>query len=292
MNFLRLATTVSDKEGAVKFLQERGILHNPRFCAKGHPMHLQLRDNGDRWRCNIRECRQEKSLRADTWIHPSKLSFRQVVLFIYCWAREYTSVKFCEDELDLSHTTVVDFNNFLREVCAESLMNNIPAIGGPGMNVELDETLFSRRKNHSGRVLPQQWVFGGICRESGECFLVMVDNRSAEVLLPLVQQYVRPGSTVITDQWRAYLGIPTLPGNYTHMTVNHSQNFVDPESGAHTQRIESTWHLAKARNKKQCGTNREMLNGYLCEFMWRKRLREKDAFEQILTDIAQYWPVK
>ena len=38
-----------------------------------------------------------------------------------------------------------------------------------------------------------QWVFGGVERESGKCFKIPVPNRTAEVLLKLIVEWILPG---------------------------------------------------------------------------------------------------
>ena len=107
------------------------------------------------------------------------------------------------------------------------------------MTVEVDESLFTRRKNHQRRVLPQQWVFGGWCRETKESFMYTVPDRSAPTLLPIIQNAIRPGTTIMSDLWRAYGGIGAIQGmGFDHLTVNHSVNFVDPITGAQTRRAE------------------------------------------------------
>ena len=72
-------------------------------------------------------------------------------------------------------------------------------------------------------------------------------------------------------------------------------DFVETEIlGAHTQTIERTWRSAKKRNKKQSGTHRQMLDSYLCEFLWRSDVKRRgaDAFEEIITTIKEYIPPK
>ena len=112
--------------------------------------------------------RLEVGLRKGTWLENSSLPLRKVVLFLYAWYREMTSITYCEHELGISHGSAVDWSNFLREICAMVLLANPALIGGPGSTMEVDESLFSRRKNHQGRQLPEQWVFGGIDRQTRE----------------------------------------------------------------------------------------------------------------------------
>lgn len=287
MNLIRLSEVCNDKASAITFLQERGILHRERMCRQNHVMTLDIQF--DRWRCKQRSCRQDIGLRKDTWLQDSRLEFRTIVFFIYAWSKELTSIKFCTEELNMSSNSIVDWNNFMREVCAHHLLRNRKKIGGEGMHVEIDESLFSRSKYNRGETYPQQWVFGGVCRETREVFLYAVPDRSAATLLKVIEESIEDGSIILSDEWRAYRGIEAITGRrYTHLTVNHSLHFVDPQNGNNTQQIESLWFRAKRRNKKHCGTHRRLLDSYLCEFAYRQ-LPHGDLFEDIMRDIVEFW---
>lgn len=193
-----------------------------------------------------------------------------------------------DDGTTISNEALVDWKNFYRDLAALYFENNPIVVGGPGSIVEIDETVITRRKYNRGRLQAEdQWYFGGFERGSGLAFIVPVEKRDAATLLPIIQKHIRPGTTIISDLWRAYCRISQLPEGYRHYTVNHSENFVDPESGACTNSIESTWQKFKSRHKKEYGTARNLLGSYLGQFLWQNKFGGEDAMFNLWSQIVE-----
>ena len=119
----------------------------------------------------------------------------------------------------------------------------------------------------------------------------IVPDRSAQTLLPILQQHLRSGTIVHSDEWAAYNRVQQLRQVAHHKTVNHSLHFVDPVTGVHTQNIENR---AKTKFKRLKGVqNESMLPSYLDEFMWREHIGKSasTAFASLCRDIALRYPV-
>ena len=115
--------------------------------------------------------------------------------------------------------TLTDWRYFTRDICAEYFLRNPRQIGGPEHTVEVNECLFNKRKYNVGRVLQPLWVFGGYDPAEKEGLLVTIPNRNAETLFPLIKKHILPGTTIVSDCWRAYAG---LEGEgYENKTVKH-----------------------------------------------------------------------
>ena len=121
----------------------------------------------------------------------------------------------------------------------------------------------------------------------------IVKNRTKETLLEHIQMYVKPGTVIITDCWAAYKDLKDLEGmDYTHYTVNHSDTYVDPVTGAHTNTIEGTWAHCK-RACPKIGLRSSFLDGYICRFIWFKLTKSLgvDPFFFLLQCISEQYPI-
>ena len=186
--------------------------------------------------------------------------------------------------------TVVALLRKLRDICSLKILHGNIKLGGRGKTIEIDESMFGhKRKYNRGRISRGTWVFGMVERGSGRALTFRVPNRTRETLVTgLIQQFVDPGTTIISDKFSAYFNLNHV--GYIHLMVNHSENFVDPYTGAHTNTIEGLWSQVKRKLKAMNGTLRSQLPGYLDEFNWRKVYRG-DHFKNILADIAEFYPL-
>ena len=161
-------------------------------------------------------------------------------------------------------------------------------LGGPGKTVQIDESKIRKRKYHHGHHVEGQWVFGGIEEGSWRCFIVPVETRSEAELLPVIKEWIEPGTLIVSDCWKSYVNLEK--NGYEHATVNHSKEFVNTE-GKHTNKIEGQWRHMKASMPK-LGVRNYMYSGYLAEFLWRYLHKEDDLFEVFVSDIRKVYNMK
>ena len=118
---------------------------------------------------------------------------------------------------------------------------------------------------------------------SKEVRMFVVDKRDKETLLPIILQNCKPGSEIVSDEWSSYRCLGR--NGYTHYTVNHTENFVNPETGKNTQLIECLWNVAKYKIMRSVkGTTKDLLKGYLAE-QWYRSINPNQGnllFEKIL----------
>lgn len=82
----------------------------------------------------------------------------------------------------------------------------------------------------------------GLIRGKRYCFLAPVKDRMADILIPIIKQWIKPGTKVIFNCW-------IRQGGYIHGMVNNSIEF--DNSGGHTQSIESTWRVITTQVRLQ-----------------------------------------
>ena len=124
-------------------------------------------------------------------------------------------------------------------------------------------------------------------------YMETVPDRTAATLLPIIQGHLEPGTNIHSDEWRAYRRVQQIPAVASHSTVNHSVNFVDPQTGTHTQNIESYWARVKYKFKQMKGVDGDQMESYLDELMWWELFGKtaKHTLDNIYAHIAWRYPV-
>jgi hypothetical protein len=78
-----------------------------------------------------------------------------------------------------------------------------------------------------GRRNYRPWVFG--LKQGSDCRYFYVQRRDRNTLIPIIQRECETGSVIHSDEWPAYEDLNAI--GYSHSSVNHQENYVDPVTG-------------------------------------------------------------
>nr|VZI00030.1 unnamed protein product [Spirometra erinaceieuropaei] len=174
----------------------------------------------------------------------SKPSLQTLLRICYKFV-EGVRAKLCAASVGVSRNTAMEWYGICRGACSHALLSAVTQIGEPGVEVQIDETLISRRKYNRGRPRRQLWVVGMYETRRRKALFELVNNRSWEALRPVIRKWVAAGSGIVTDERKGYTRLPSE--GYMQYTVNRSRGFVNPATGRHTNAIEADWSRLKRK---------------------------------------------
>lgn len=282
LNIMKLYFVFKYEEIALDYSIKNKIIYRKLQCPDCNGMMCIYYDKYRRFQMYHRctRCGKKVSIFYFSIFSCAKLPMNLILYLLYCWSNKFSGIQ-TSKEVDVNPSTVTFYFKQFRSACLEYLINKPQAkIGGIGTIVEIDETIMSRRKYHRGRVLQEVWIFGGICRETKQVFSIVVKDRKKETLWEEIKKHIAVGTTIISDSWGSYVIIENKGKKmFKHLSVNHSVNFVDPTTKAHTQNVERLWRELKKINKRYEGIPRVEISSHLAEFMWRlNEVRDQDPF--------------
>ena len=190
----------------------------------------------------------------------------------------------------------------IREALTKKGFGNTGKLGGPGQEVESDETfiggkaknMHKSRKEALQRVRGEQRlgdihvgktaVIGMLDRDAREIRTQVIPNVQRETLQNIILKNVKYGSKVYTDSAVTY---ELLHNRYVHEWVNHMERYVNGR--VHTNGLENFWSLFK-RNLRGTYVSVEPfhLERYLGEQVFRYNNRGGKKAEERISDADRF----
>ncbi len=229
------------------------------------------------YRC--RDCRKRFSVRTATVMEGSNLGYQTWAIAIYLLTTSLKGVSSMKLHRDLGITQKSAWH------LAHRIRRAWETEGGRFVGpIEADETFiggFEKNKHASEKLKSGRGKVGKIPvvgvkdRATNLVRAAVVPDTKKATLQPFVRRHMEPDTTLYTDEWWGYRGLPN------HTAVKHKLgNYV--EGDAHTNGLESFWAMFKRAYK---GTYHQMspkhLHRYVGEFAGRHNNRPADTIEQM-----------
>ncbi|KRH92347.1 putative transposable element [Pseudoloma neurophilia] len=277
----RKSAIFNDETHAFNFLIKKGIVEQNKICSHcGNISVLMTNIIREKrvfiYRCTFGSCRRKKNLMSYSVFKHAKMNLDDIFFSIYSYLINLSNGQFTNLS-NISESSWITFKKKLNNI-SEIVIGTVDKIGGPGITVELDETVITRQglirvpsvyDDTSNNRTDLIWLFGGIERHNpSRFFLIVVENRRSETLKRHIEANIHPGTKIVTDGYSSYPNAVN-EAMYQHETVNHSVGFTNDE-GEHTNTIENLWSHLKNEIRRRCGVIHANIHEFLIEFQLKK----------------------
>jgi transposase-like protein len=234
------------------------------------------------------ECRQRFSIKVGTVFEDSKVPMRKWLMAIWLLnhSKGIASTQLAKD-IGVTQKTAWFMNHRIRSSKTTRSYN------APLKNVvEADETFIggkeankhARKRTGGAQGGRGKEVIFGMLERGGNLVAMHLPLGRKGVLKSIIQNNVAPGTTVVTDEFAGYAG---LPETYQHQSVNHSAGEYVRDGYVHTNGIEGAWSLLK---RQIYGIHHwvspKHLARYVDEMTWRYNRRQMSMGERVNALIA------
>ena len=148
MSLLEIGPVIfGSTEGLIDYLRRHHLLADHCNCTRcGVAMRQRPRNDvsdGFSWWCP--QCKTRKSIRDRSFFTKSRMTLQKWVLLMHCWVRNYP-LRDAAEESQIDAGTAVDIFQWFRDVCTTKLLQTPIILGGQGIVVEIDESLFRHKQ--------------------------------------------------------------------------------------------------------------------------------------------------
>ena len=193
------------------------------------------------------------------------------VMFLFASTRNGVAAKAVERQLGVTYKTAWRMCHEIRKYMGA--LDSDDPLGGPGSEVEIDETLIGGSVSGMGSGYKgNKTCVVGMLERGGELVTRVVSSRTKPAMHTLINKYILPGTTVHTDEFGGYKDL--ADNGFNHVKVDHSAKVFATADGAGVNAIEGFWAcLKRGINGTHIHVSGKHLPKYLGEFEYRYNMR-------------------
>ena len=201
------------------------------------------------WQCKTRHPKSQFSIKVGTIFEDSPIGLDKWLTAVWMVANCKNGVSSWEVHRSLGVTQKSAWF-MLQRIRLAMQGKNSGKLGGPGGEVEVDETFIGGKARNMHRSKRARVITGtggkdktvvmGMMERGGNVRAVVVDNRRRSELQKQIREHVEAGTAIYSDELKSYNG---LSAEYDHAVINHAVEYVN--GSIHTNGMENFWSLLK-----------------------------------------------